>query len=269
MARIAAQVRASYPARSTPPTRQTTQQHGRARAVADPGVRRRAQLGPGPLAERRVDGGGDRPEQRPARRRARPGRRRRRRRRSPRPRRPRPARCRASRRPTGAAPARPRSAPARPAGWRPARSRWRPSRAGRSASRWRSGRRGRPRPARRTARRAGVRRGRSSARRGPSVTGVSATVARPFRQNAMASAGAAANAISGADEETASTATDERDGGRRSGPLARMSAHSSPAVASCTVIQHSLRPSIERKVTPSLQSPQVLRPFYTPRCPGG
>ncbi len=46
-----------------------------------------------------------------------------------------------------------------------------------------------------------------SVRRGPSVIGVSATAARPLRQNAMARAGAAANAISGADEEIARTAT--------------------------------------------------------------
>jgi hypothetical protein len=47
---------------------------------------------------------------------------------------------------------------------------------------------------------------RSSARRGPSVTGVNAAAAKPFRQNARARAGAAAYAIRGADDETASTA---------------------------------------------------------------
>jgi hypothetical protein len=47
----------------------------------------------------------------------------------------------------------------------------------------------------------------SSKRRGPAAIGLSATKARPLRQNAIASAGAAAKAISGADEETARTAT--------------------------------------------------------------
>jgi hypothetical protein len=53
----------------------------------------------------------------------------------------------------------------------------------------------------------GPRNVRSSVRRGPAVIGVSAANARPLRQNATASAGAAANAMSGAEVETASTAT--------------------------------------------------------------
>jgi hypothetical protein len=47
----------------------------------------------------------------------------------------------------------------------------------------------------------------TSARRGPAVIGVSTAKASPLRQNAMARAGAAAKAISGADVETAMTAT--------------------------------------------------------------
>ena len=53
-----------------------------------------------------------------------------------------------------------------------------------------------------------MRRVRDEERRAPPYAkGVSATVARALRQNAMARAGAAAKAISGADEETATTAT--------------------------------------------------------------
>ena len=207
MPRIAAQVRTSYPANSTPRGQADDQQDHGAGSVADPGVRRRAELGAGPLAQRRVDRGRHAADQRQhvgqdglagnadvgAGRPGRAGHRQ--------------ADADPSGRRTGAGPARRRSGPATPAGWRPARSRWPPSRAARSASRWRSARPAPRRPARRRAGRDGA--GYRAARRGAgrASPGSARPSPRALRQKAMARAGAAAKAISGADDDTARTAT--------------------------------------------------------------